>query len=145
MKKVDLPHYGLMGIFDFLKSDEAIKRAEERKTSRLDYKADAGQDRRDTRLETGEIRRDTRVIKQEIRQNNIVNGTGGSGLLSSIVGAIFTPAQTPAQTPNYSNVTPYEPKTNNAGGIMLGVLVVSGIAGAFYFGNKDKDPNSKTK
>lgn len=157
MSNTKLEHYGLYGLFDFLRSPEAIERSDARKAARNDYRRAAGDDRRETRLETGSIRRERRVIKQENRNTQIINNneTSFGGSIGGLISSLFPKNDTystmdsaiPSRPMFDENGNIDEPKTLNAGGWILGVLVVSAIGGAVYFKNKsiDKVEPKKTK
>ena len=153
MRKVDLPHYGLYGmhpsgvngILDFLRSDKAIASREARKDSRLDYREDSGQARRDSRFDRGEVRREKRLIKAENKAQSVLDtGRTKAGNFISNAFNWLKPTQPsyPVKEQQYAQIQT-APKSNQAGGWILGGLIVSGIAGAIYFKNKDEEPTTK--
>lgn len=157
MNKVDLKHYGLYGmhttgvngIFDFLRSDKAIASREVRKDSRLDYKVKSGQARRDNRFERGEIRRDKRLIKAENKAQSILD-TGRTKAGNFITNAfnLLKPKEAYNDYPmdNYSQTAQINAtgKSNQMGNwILMGGLIISGVAGAIYFNKKDDNLKSK--
>ncbi len=157
MKKVDLPHYGLFGIhktgangiFDFLRSDKKNESREAQADSRLDYQERSGQSRRDNRFERGEIRREGRLVKAENKVNNVLDG--GRTKAGKIVDGFFDlfkpkdnyndyPISNYPQTAQISTTQ----KSNQMGNwILVGGLVLSGIAGSIYFNKKGDKPKSR--
>ena len=153
MRKVDLPHYGLYGvhqtgvngIFDFLRSDKSIASRASRKDSRLDYRETSGQDRRDNRFERGQVRREKRLINSENRMFNAQNGNSTFNNIASGLVHFFKKNE-----PSYAiDNTQYAqidttPKTNKAGGWIMG-LAVAGLVlgGGIMLSKKDKKPNKK--
>ncbi|OBQ52866.1 hypothetical protein JJL45_09210 [Tamlana sp. s12] len=151
-KNVELPHYALNGLFDFLRSDEQIEAAKIRQQNRLDTREDAALDRQETRLEVGEIRRDTKVLKQEIRQDNVANGAGT--LVGNLLASWLTPK---TQTTTSTATIPYAgntvistetPKTDMAGAYILGAIAFSVFLGAIALKKskpKENEPISSEK
>jgi len=151
MRKVDLPHYGLYGmhqtgangIFDFLRSDEAIASRETRKDSRLDYREQSGQARRDNRYERGQLRREKRVVKAENRVDNAYNGTSKIGNIATGIISLFKPKENyPINEPQYTQLDATT-KTNAAGGWIMGGVLASMVLGTIYFTNKNEKPKKK--
>ena len=157
MNKVDLKHYGLYGmhtggvngIFDFLSSDQAMASRETRKDSRLDYKEHSGQVGRDNRFERGEIRRDKRLIKAENKAQSILDtGRTKAGNFISNAFNLLKPKETYSDYPldNYPHTAQINTtgKSNQMGNwLLMGGLIISGVAGAIYFNKKDNQPKSK--
>jgi len=144
MRKVDLPHYGLNGLFDFLRSDKAIVSRENRKDSRLDYREDSGQARRDNRFDRGQLRREKRVVKAENRVDNAYNGTSNIGNIATGIISLFKPKETynPIDEPQYAQLDTTT-KTNAAGGWIMGGLAASMILGTILYKNKNESPKKK--
>ena len=151
MRKVDLPHYGLYGmhqtgangIFDFLRSDEAIASRETRKDSRLDYREQSGQARRDNRYERGQLRREKRVVKAENRVDNAYNGTSKIGNIATGIISLFKPKENyPTHEPPYAQLDTTT-KSNAAGGWMMGGILASMVLGTIYFTNRNEKPKKK--
>jgi len=157
MNKVDLKHYGLYGmhttgangLFDFLRSDKAIASRETRKDSRLDYKEQSGQERRDNRFERGEIRRDKRLIKAENKTQSVLDtGRTKAGNFISNAFDFFKPKETYNDYPmdNHPQTAQINStgKNNQMGNwLLMGGLIVSGVAGMIYFNKKDNQPKFK--
>jgi hypothetical protein len=155
MNKVDLKHYGLYGmgktgingVFDFLRSDEAIARRKIRKNSRLDYREQSGQARRDNRFERGKIRREKRLIKAENKAQSILDtGRTKAGNIISKAFDLFKPRETYQDYPtdNYAQTAQIKTttKSNKMGGWLgVGALAASIAAGTYYFNTKQ--PKSK--
>jgi hypothetical protein len=153
MRKVDLPHYGLYGmhhhtgangIFDFLRSDKAIASRATRKDSRLEYKETSGQARRDNRFERGQIRREKRLIKSD---NRLINAQNGNSTLTNIASGLVSLFK--KKEPNYP-IEPSQyaqidttPKTNAAGGWIMGGALASMVLGTLYFTSKKDKPKKK--
>ena len=138
MRKVDLPHYGLNGLFDFLRSDEAIASRESRKDSRLDYREDSGQARRDNRFDRGQLRREKRVVKAENRVDNAY--TGGTSNIGNIATGIISlfkkkEPQYPMDNMQYAQLDTSK-KTNSAGGWIMGGLAASMVLGTILYKKK---------
>ena len=157
MNKVDLPHYGLYGmhptgvngIFDFLRSDKAIASREVRKDSKLDYREKSGQARRDNRFERGEIRREKRLIKTENRAQSFLDtGRTKAGNFISNAFNFFKPKETFNEYPldHYPQTAQINStgKSNQMGNwLLMGGLIISGVAGTIYFNKKEENQKSK--
>lgn len=158
MKKVDLPHYGLYGmhsngvngLFDFLRSDKAIASRDARKDSRLDYKEQSGQARRDNRFERGEIRREKRLIKAENNAQSVLDtGRTKAGNFISNAFNLFKPKDdfNDYQFEGDQEMAQINPtgSSNQMGNwILMGGLIISGVAGMIYF-NKNQEKSKPKK